>query len=145
MLSISLFGGCVIKDGMDLEIIQIVAVSIIAVILAVLIRQYRPEIALQISVVTGLLIFLMVIFRLAAVLDELRSFTGRLNIDTVYISTIFRIIGIAYIAEFGAQVCKDAGESSIASKIELAGKVIILVLAVPILMALMELIIQIIP
>jgi len=138
-------GGYVIKDGMDLEIIQIVAVSIIAVILAVLIRQYRPEIALQISVVTGLLIFLMVIFRLAAVLDELRSFTGRLNIDTVYISTIFRIIGIAYIAEFGAQVCKDAGENSIASKIELAGKVIILVLAVPILMALMELIIQIIP
>jgi stage III sporulation protein AD len=138
-------GGYVIKDGMDLEIIQIVAVSIIAVILAVLIRQYRPEIALQISVVMGLLIFLMVIFRLAAVLDELRSFTGRLNIDTVYISTIFRIIGIAYIAEFGAQVCKDAGENSIASKIELAGKVIILVLAVPILMALMELIIQIIP
>lgn len=130
---------------MDLEIIQIVAVSIIAAILAVVIRQYRPEIALQISVVTGLLIFLMVIFKLASVLDELRSFTGRLNIDTVYISTIFRIIGIAYIAEFGAQVCKDAGENSIASKIELAGKVIILVLAVPILMALMELIIQIIP
>lgn len=128
-----------------MEIIQIVAISIIAVILAVLIRQYRPEIALQISVATGLLIFLTVIFKLASVLDQLRNFTGRVNVDTVYISTIFRIVGIAYIAEFGAQVCKDAGENSIASKIELAGKIIILVLAVPILMALMELIIRIIP
>jgi stage III sporulation protein AD len=128
-----------------LEIIQIVAISIIAVILAVVIRQYRPELALQISVVTGLLIFLVVIFKMASVLDALRTFTGRMNIDTVYISTIFRIVGIAYIAEFGAQVCKDAGENSIASKIELAGKVIILVLAVPILMALMELIMEIIP
>ena len=128
-----------------MEIIQIVAISIIAVILAVVIRQYRPELALQISVVTGLLIFFVVIFKMASVLDTLRTFTGRMNIDTVYISTIFRIVGIAYIAEFGAQVCKDAGENSIASKIELAGKVIILVLAVPILMALMELIIEIIP
>ncbi|HZX46791.1 MAG TPA: stage III sporulation protein AD [Clostridia bacterium] len=128
-----------------MEIIQIVGISIIAVILAVVIRQYRPELALQISVVTGLLIFFVVIFKMASVLDALRTFTGRMNIDTVYISTIFRIVGIAYIAEFGAQVCKDAGENSIASKIELAGKVIILVLAVPILMALMELIIEIIP
>ncbi|NLZ91105.1 MAG: stage III sporulation protein AD [Clostridiales bacterium] len=128
-----------------MEIIQIVAISIIAVILAVVLRQYRPELALQISVVTGLLIFFVVIFKMASVLDALRTFTGRMNIDTVYISTIFRIVGIAYIAEFGAQVCKDAGENSIASKIELAGKVIILVLAVPILMAFMELIIEIIP
>ncbi len=128
-----------------MEIIQIVGISIIAVILAVVIRQYRPELALQISVVTGLLIFFVVIFKMASVLDALRTFTGRMNIDTVYISTIFRIVGIAYIAEFGAQVCKDAGENSIASKIELAVKVIILVLAVPILMALMELIIEIIP
>jgi len=123
-----------------LEIVQIVAISIIAVILVVLIRQYRPEIALQISVVTGLLIFLLIIFKLASVLEELQMFSRQINIDLVYISTIFRIVGIAYIAEFGAQVCKDAGENAIASKIELAGKVIILVLAVPILMALMDLI-----
>ena len=128
-----------------MEIIQIVGISIIAVILAAVIRQYRPELALQISVVTGLLIFFVVIFKMASVLDALRTFTGRMNIDTVYISTVFRIVAIAYIAEFGAQVCKDAGENSIASKIELAGKVIILVLAVPILMALMELIMEIIP
>lgn len=123
-----------------MEIIQIVAIGIIAVILVVIIRQYRPEIALQISVVTGLLIFLLIILKLAAVIEELHMFSRQINIDLVYITTIFKIVGIAYIAEFGVQVCKDAGENAIASKIELAGKVIILILAVPILMALMDLI-----
>ncbi len=128
-----------------MEIVQIVAISIIAVVLIVLIRQHRPEIALQLSIVTGLIIFVMVIVKLVSVLEELQRLAGRIDIDTVYISTIFKIVGIAYIAEFGAQVCNDAGESSIASKIELAGKIIILVLTIPILMALMELIIQIMP
>lgn len=131
--------------GSVLEIIQIVALSIIAVILAALIKQHRPEIALQLSIVTGLIIFLVIIVKLASALEELQRFVGRIDIDTSYISTIFKIVGIAYIAEFGAQVCKDAGESSIASKIELAGKIIILMLAIPILMALMELITQIMP
>jgi len=60
-------------------------------------------------------------------------------------STILKIIGIAYIAEFGAEVCKDAGEGAIASKIELAGKVIIIVLAAPIITSLLDLIVEIMP
>lgn len=131
--------------GLPLEIIQIVALSIIAAMLIVLIRQHRPEIALQMSIVTGLLILLIVIVKIASILEELHRFSNRMSIDTAYISTVFKIVGIAYIAEFGAQVCKDAGEGSIASKIELAGKIIILMLAVPILMALMELIVGIMP
>ena len=55
------------------------------------------------------------------------------------------MIGVAYLAEFGAQVCRDAGENSIAAKIEFAGKIIILIMAVPILMAVLESIISFIP
>jgi stage III sporulation protein AD len=58
---------------------------------------------------------------------------------------VLKITGIAYIAEFGAEVCKDAGEGSIASKIELAGKVTIIVLAVPIITSLLDLIIKVMP
>ncbi len=128
-----------------MEIFQIVGIALIATILAVLIKEHRPEIALQISIVTGLIIFFLILFKLASVLDVLQQLSGKINIDLVYISTILKIVGIAYIAEFGAQVCRDAGETAIASKIELAGKVIIMVLAVPILWALMELIISIVP
>lgn len=128
-----------------MEVFQIVGIGLIAAILAVLIKEHRPEIAIQVSVVTGLIIIMLVIFKLASVLEQLQGLARRINVDIVYISTIFKIVGIAYIAEFGAQVCRDAGETSIASKIELAGKVIIMVLAVPILMALLDLIISIAP
>jgi stage III sporulation protein AD len=127
------------------EVFQIVGIGLIAAILAVLIKEHRPEIAIQVSVVTGLIIIMLVIFKLASVLEQLQGLARRINVDIVYISTIFKIVGIAYIAEFGAQVCRDAGETSIASKIELAGKVIIMVFAVPILMALLDLIISIAP
>ncbi|MDI6705399.1 MAG: stage III sporulation protein AD [Bacillota bacterium] len=128
-----------------MEIFQIVGLGLIAAVLAVLLKQHRPEIALHVSVVTGLIIIMLIMFKLASVLEALQGMAQRINVDTVYISTIFKIVGIAYIAEFGSQVCRDAGETSIASKIELAGKVIIMVLAVPILMALLDLIISIVP
>lgn len=67
------------------------------------------------------------------------------NVNTVYIETILKIIGIAYIAEFAVQITKDAGQGSIASKIELAGKIIILAMAVPILTVLVETILKLIP
>lgn len=67
------------------------------------------------------------------------------NINMVYLQTILKIIGIAYIAEFGAQIAKDAGQATIAAKIELAGKILIIVLAIPILTALIELILSFVP
>jgi len=87
----------------------------------------------------------MILGKISAVIELLNSFARKINIDTIYISTLLKIVGIAYIAEFGAEVCKDAGESAIASKVELAGKVMIIVLAVPILTSLMDLIIRIMP
>lgn len=67
------------------------------------------------------------------------------NLNMVYVETILKIIGIAYIAEFGAQITRDAGQGSIASKIELAGKILILVMAIPILTVLIETIIELLP
>lgn len=128
-----------------MEIIQIVGIGIIATILAVLLKQEKPEIALQISIVTGLIIFIFVISKLSYVIEVLSDLAQRINIDFVYFSTILKIIGIAYIAEFGAQISRDAGEETIASKIELAGKILIMVLSVPILLAVLDLIIKIMP
>ncbi len=67
------------------------------------------------------------------------------NMNMMYLQTILKIIGIAYIAEFGAQIAKDAGQAAIASKIELAGKVLILVLAIPILTAVIEMVLSLLP
>lgn len=128
-----------------MEIMRIVAVGIVAAVLALLLRDEKPEMAVLISIVTGLVIFVFIIGKLESVLTVLKYFAGKANIDLLYFSTILKVIAIAYITEFGAQICRDAGEGTIASKVELAGKVLIMVLAIPILAALMDIMIKIIP
>jgi stage III sporulation protein AD len=131
--------------GAKMEILQIVSLGIVATILVMLLKKERPEIAILISIIAGILIFISVVSKLAAVLELLKTFTEKANIDMIYINTLFKIIGIAYIAEFGAGLCKDAGEEYIAGKIELAGKIIIAALAFPIITSLLDLIVNIMP
>jgi stage III sporulation protein AD len=128
-----------------MEIFQIVAIGLIAAILSVLIKNEKPEIGMYISLVAGVIIFLFIITRLQSVIGILSQLANKINIDSTYLSIILKIVGIAYMAEFGAQVCKDAGEGVMASKIEFAGKVLIMVMAVPILVSLTDLIINMVP
>lgn len=128
-----------------MDILKIVMVGIIAALLAVVLREEKPEIAVVISIVTGLVIFIFVITKLNSVMTVLRYFAAKANIDVLYFSTILKVIAIAYITEFGAQICRDAGEGAIAAKVEFAGKVLIMVIAIPILAALMDIMIKIIP
>jgi len=128
-----------------MEIIQIVGIGIIAAVLAVLLKQQKPELAIHISIAAGVIIFLLMLGKLISVIQILQEMSQKVQMDFAYLSTVLKIIGIAYIAEFGSQVCKDAGEGAIASKIEFGGKIIIMVMAVPIIIALLDLILQIIP
>lgn len=127
------------------DILQIIGLAIVATVIIAVLKANRPEIAIQISIAAGIIVFTMVLGKISAVIELLNSYAERINIDTIYLSTLLKIVGIAYIAEFGAEVCKDAGESAIASKVELAGKVMIIVLAVPIITSLMDLVIKIMP
>lgn len=128
-----------------MDIFQIVAIGIIAVVIILVLKSQKQEIAILVSIITGIVIFLLVAGKLSAILELFNTYINRVNIDSIYFSTLIKIIGIAYVAEFGAEICKDAGENSVASKIELAGKVIIAALSVPILTSLLELMINIIP
>lgn len=128
-----------------MDIMKIVIVGILAAVLSVLLKEEKPEIAVLVSIVTGLVIFVFLITKLNSVMTVLKYFAGKANIDVLYFSTILKVIAIAYITEFGAQICRDAGEGSIASKVELAGKVLIMVIAIPILAALMDIMIKIMP
>lgn len=128
-----------------MEILQIAGLGIIAVVLVLVIKPQRPEMAIQISIMAGIVIFMLVVGKLSAVIQLLNGFAHKVNLSIEYLGTLMKIIGIAYISEFAGEICKDAGETSIASKIELAGKVIIIVIAVPIIASLLELIIKIMP
>lgn len=127
-----------------MEILQIVAIGIIATLFAIILKQQKPELAIYINIAAGLFIFFLILGQLSGVIDILSKIVQKSQIDTIYLSTLLKIIGIAYITEFGANICRDAGEGAIASKIELGGKVIIMVMALPILAGLMEIILKII-
>ncbi|MDQ2085302.1 stage III sporulation protein AD [Herbivorax sp. ANBcel31] len=128
-----------------MEIFQIVVLAVISTLIIIVLKIQRPEIALQISLITGVIIFFAVLGKISAVVELFRQYVDKANIDMVYFSTLLKIIGIAYVAEFGAEICRDAGEGAIASKVELAGKVIIMVLAVPIVTSLLDLVINMMP
>lgn len=128
-----------------MDILKIVGVGVVATTLSVVLKQQKPEFAIQVSIVTGLVILSFVIEELSYVIKVLEDLSRRADLDSLYFSTVVKVVGIAYIAEFGSQISKDAGESSIASKIELGAKIIIMMMSIPILMAILDLIIKIIP
>ncbi|MDN5345448.1 MAG: stage sporulation protein [Clostridia bacterium] len=129
-----------------MEIFQIVGLALTATLLVVLVRQARgAETALLISLVVGATIFLLLLDRISTVVQVLADLSARAGINQFYLQTVLKIIAIAYVAEFGGQVCRDAGENAIASKIELAAKVLIMVLAIPIIVAILESIMRLLP
>ncbi|WP_227938554.1 stage III sporulation protein AD [Alkalihalobacillus deserti] len=128
-----------------MDIIQIVGLGLIATFLALVIKEQKPLFAFMLTVFVGILIFLFLIDEIAKIINMLEGIAEQANMNMMYLQTILKIIGIAYIAEFGAQIAKDAGQAAIASKIELAGKILILVMAIPILTAVIEMVLALLP
>ncbi|UYO37234.1 stage III sporulation protein AD [Bacillus zhangzhouensis] len=132
-------------EGLQIEIIQIVGLGLIATFLALIVKEQKPTFAFMLVVFTGCVIFLYLIDQIYAMISMIEKIAASAGVNMKYVETILKIIGIAYIAEFGAQLTKDAGQGAIASKIELGGKILILVMAVPILTVIIETILGMIP
>lgn len=128
-----------------MEIIQIVGFGLIATVITIILKDINPQFAFLIVLFTGVTIFLFLIDKIAVIILTIEKLAVESNIDMIYLETIFKIIGIAYIAEFGSQIMRDANQGSIAAKIELAGKILILVMAIPIVTVIFDTIIHFLP
>ena len=120
---------------------QIIGIAIISTALCLVIKKDRPEIAMFIGILTGLIILTSVIFKLGFIIES----TNKANIPSIYITLIIKLIGIAYLMEFAIQLCKDCGEGNIASKLEFGGKIIVMTMSFPILLSIVEMVLNIIP
>ncbi len=123
-----------------MDMIKILGVGMTAAMLAVLVKGYKPELAMQISLAAAALIFIMAVPYLRSTVAMFRDIAAQVGIDSRFIGIVVKIIGIAYLAQFGAELCKDAGEGAVASKIELAGKLIIMTMSMPIMYKLLALV-----
>ncbi|AGT32743.1 stage III sporulation protein AD [Geobacillus genomosp. 3] len=128
-----------------MDILQIVGLGLVATFFVVLLQEQKSNLAFLLTVFVGCTIFLLLVDQISEILLMLREMAEGAHIQMVYLETMLKIIGIAYIAEFAAQISKDAGQGAIAAKIELGGKIVILALAVPILTAIIEAVISLIP
>ncbi|WNR42562.1 stage III sporulation protein AD [Paenibacillus roseipurpureus] len=128
-----------------MEIIQIVGLGLIVTILTLIIKEQKPMFAFLLAAFTGIMIFLFLIGKISSVIGVLEDLAVKSNVNIVFLKTILKIIGVAYIAEFGAQIVRDAGQESIASKIELSGKVLIMVMAIPIITVIIETVVKLLP
>lgn len=128
-----------------MQITQIVGLGVVATIIIAFIRETRPEVARLLSLAVGLIIVLYLINYLHLIIDLILQIAIEADVESVYLKTLLRVIGIAYLAEFGSQICRDTGEGNIALKIEFAGKIMILIMAIPVLVAVLEQIIGFIP
>lgn len=128
-----------------MDIIAIVGIAMIVTVFAVLLREERPEMALLLALAFGIMIFVLVLDKVGVIIDLFRELASKGEVDQLYLLSLFKILGIAYVAEFGAQICRDAGEGTIASKIEMAGKILILLLAIPIITAVLEIVVRLLP
>jgi len=126
-------------------IIQVVGLAVLSTILIIVIRQEKPEIAFLLSIITGLVILALIIKQVGVVIELLSRLAEKAQIDMFYFQTIIKIIGIAYLGEFGAEITRDSGESALAGKIELTAKILIMVISIPIMLSLVETIIRLIP
>lgn len=121
-----------------MDVLKITVFAVSGVLLALVLKQTKPEFSVFISMAVCIFIFLYLLLRLQTVMGYLQNLQSLVNIDGVYLDTIFKMLGITYLTQFASDLCKDAGYSAIASQIELFARVSILFLSFPVLMALIE-------
>lgn len=121
-----------------MNIIQIGIIGIAGAVLAIQLKQCKAEYSVYLCIGISLLIFFSILSHLEMIVDTVREMTAFINMDMTYISTLLKMLGVTYVAEFASGICKDAGYQTLASQIEIFSKLTILVLSMPILVALLK-------
>ena len=114
----------------------------VAAFLAVLIRRYHPEYSMAIGLITGILVLALLIGQLMPIFNRLRTLLDSASLPAEYGLVLFKALGISLLAQLSADACRDAGENAMAEKAELAGKVFLLILALPLFEKIAELAVQ---
>jgi stage III sporulation protein AD len=130
---------------MDMDIFQIAAIGLCGVVISSMVKSYKSEFATYVIIATVMVIFIMVVAKLTVVFDFLSEIYNQISYGKNFFPIILKVLAVAYIADFAAQICRDSGETAIAGKVELAGKVMIFYLAIPVMMSVMELINKMLP
>ena len=128
-----------------MDIVKIIGIGFIALIIIVIIKQYKPEFAMYVSIIAGTIIISLSLDKIIGIINLLKNLSNKTGINAEYLGVLLKITGIAILTEFAVTICKDSGENAIASKIDFGGKIIVISMSIPIISALLEVILKIMP
>lgn len=121
-----------------MDMLQIGLLGVTGTLLAVQFKNGKSEYGIYISIVLSLVIFFRILGYLEVMIDAMKEIGRYIRMDQAYIGTLVKMLGITYISEFASGICKDAGYQTIASQIEIFGKLAVMVLSMPVLMTLLS-------
>lgn len=128
-----------------MEIIKIIGIGITSLIIIIILKQYKPEFAVYTSIIAGIAILLLSLSQMSGVINLLKDISSRASISSEFLGIILKITGIAILTEFAVSICQDSGESAIANKIDIGGKIMIITMSIPIISSLLETILKVLP
>ncbi len=128
-----------------MEILRLCAIGIVTALLAVVLKQHKSALAMLVSLGGGCLILFYALPYMRDILAFAGEFARKTGLNTAYVGAMVRVIAVTFITECAAALCRDAGESALAAKLEIAGKLIILGLSMPIVTSLFDTVISILP
>lgn len=121
-----------------MDVIQVAALAVAGVLLAVQFKSGKAEYGIYLGAALSILIFFQILGKLNVILEVIKTIGEFLSLNKIFAETLLKMLGITYVAEFSASICQDAGYQTIARQIEILGKLTILVMSMPILLALLQ-------
>ncbi len=128
-----------------MDIVKIIGVGLISLIIIIIVRQYKPEFTLYVSLLAGAIILVFIMDKLDGIINLLTTLSNKTAINNEFLTLLIKITGIAFLTEFAVSICKDTGETAIANKVDMGGKVIIVSMSIPIISSLLETVVEILP
>lgn len=128
-----------------MDIIKIIGIAFVTLIIVIILKQYKPEFAMYASILGGAIILLISLSKIDGIINLIQNIASKTAINGQFLGIILKITGIAFLTEFAVSICKDSGETAIANKVDIGGKVIIIAISIPIISALLETIVKVLP
>ena len=108
-----------------MDAFQIIAIALTGAVLSITVKQYKPELSIGIGIITGIIIFFSVAEGISEIFLDISEIMYKSGVSQGYLAAVLKVVGISYVTQFSAEVCRDSGQGAIASKLEIAGKIII--------------------
>ena len=125
-----------------MSIFFVLGISIIGTAMSLLLKKYLPEYSIFVVLLTSVAILFWITVNILPVIDKIDGFLSDLRVPNEYIVIVFKCLGITFLVQVVSDICKDAGETAISSKLEMAGKVLILVISLPLFEKIISMVFQ---